>query len=104
LVHTFWPGKTFSKSAGVLPMQCGHVGSPTESLATRTALNTPPQPRQRTSSPTDHLRSGLCSFSQLHTFKPHLQNRCLILAHGFFEKGIRFTPWCSQGLRRMMFG
>jgi putative SOS response-associated peptidase YedK len=26
----------------------------------------------------------------LPTFKPHLQNRCLILAAGFFEKGIRF--------------
>ena len=28
--------------------------------------------------------------TQLPTFKPHLQNRCLILADGFFEKGIRF--------------
>ena len=24
------------------------------------------------------------------TFKPHLQNGCLILADGFFENGIRF--------------
>ncbi len=28
--------------------------------------------------------------TQLATFKPHLQNRCLILADGFYEKGIRF--------------
>jgi len=31
------------------------------------------------------------TITQLPTFKPHLQNRCLILADGFFEKGIRFT-------------
>jgi putative SOS response-associated peptidase YedK len=30
------------------------------------------------------------TITQLPTFKPHLQNRCLILADGFFEKGIRF--------------
>jgi putative SOS response-associated peptidase YedK len=30
------------------------------------------------------------TITQLTTFKPHLQNRCLILADGFFEKGIRF--------------
>ena len=30
------------------------------------------------------------TIAQLPTFKPHLQNRCLILADGFFEKGIRF--------------
>jgi putative SOS response-associated peptidase YedK len=30
------------------------------------------------------------NITQLPTFKPHLQNRCLILADGFFEKGIGF--------------
>jgi putative SOS response-associated peptidase YedK len=30
------------------------------------------------------------TITQLPTFKPQLQNRCLILADGFFEKGIRF--------------
>src|ERR1017187_10208654 len=30
------------------------------------------------------------TITQLTTFKPHLQNHCLILADGFFEKGIRF--------------
>ena len=30
------------------------------------------------------------TITQLPTFKPHLQNRCLIPADGFFEKGIRF--------------
>ncbi len=30
------------------------------------------------------------TITQLPMFKPHLQNRCLILADGFFEKGIRF--------------
>ena len=30
------------------------------------------------------------TITQLPTFKPHLPYRCLILADGFFEKGIRF--------------
>ena len=30
------------------------------------------------------------TITRLTTFKPHLQNRCLILADGFFEKGVRF--------------
>ena len=30
------------------------------------------------------------TLTTLPTFKPHLNNRCLILADGFFEKGIRF--------------
>jgi putative SOS response-associated peptidase YedK len=30
------------------------------------------------------------TITTLPTFKPHLQNRCLILADGFFEKGIPF--------------
>ena len=30
------------------------------------------------------------TITQLPTFKSHLQNRCLILADGFYEKGIRF--------------
>ncbi len=30
------------------------------------------------------------TITQLATFKAHLQNRCLILADGFYEKGIRF--------------
>ncbi|MEI6078349.1 MAG: SOS response-associated peptidase family protein, partial [Verrucomicrobiota bacterium] len=31
------------------------------------------------------------TLTTLPTFKPHLSNRCLILADGFFEKGIRFV-------------
>jgi len=27
----------------------------------------------------------------LPTFKPYLQNRCLLVADGFYEKGVRFT-------------
>ena len=30
------------------------------------------------------------TLTTLPTFKPHLANRCLILADGFFEKGVRF--------------
>lgn len=30
------------------------------------------------------------TLTTLPTFKPHLEHRCLILADGFFEKGIRF--------------
>ena len=30
------------------------------------------------------------TLTKLPTFAPHLQNRCLILADGFFEKGVRF--------------
>jgi putative SOS response-associated peptidase YedK len=42
----------------------------------------------------------------LPTFQPHLQNRCLILADGFFEKGIRFIQpgepgFALAGLWRM---
>jgi putative SOS response-associated peptidase YedK len=31
------------------------------------------------------------TLTTLPTFKPHLNNRCLILADGFFEKGVRFV-------------
>ncbi|MEI6078703.1 MAG: SOS response-associated peptidase family protein, partial [Verrucomicrobiota bacterium] len=31
------------------------------------------------------------TLTTLPTFKPHLSNRCLILADGFYEKGIRFV-------------
>ena len=30
------------------------------------------------------------TITQLPTFKPPLKNRCLILADGFYKKGIRF--------------
>lgn len=41
----------------------------------------------------------------LPTFKPHLQNRCLLLADGFYEKGIQFIqpgqqPFCLAALWR----
>ena len=65
VVIYFYLGKTFSKSAAVLAMQYGQVGSPTKSLIVRSALNTAPQSRQRTSSPTFHLRGRACAFSQL---------------------------------------
>ena len=43
------------------------------------------------------------TITQVATFKPHLQNRCLILADGFYEKGIRFIQpgepvFCMAGL------
>ena len=31
------------------------------------------------------------TITTLPTFKPHLEHRCLILADGFFEKGVRFV-------------
>ncbi len=48
------------------------------------------------------------TLTSLPTFKPHLEQRCLILADGFFEKGIRFVQpgepvfalaglWCADG-------
>lgn len=36
------------------------------------------------------------TITQLPTFKPHLKNRCLILADGFYEKGIRFVQSGEQ--------
>ena len=50
------------------------------------------------------------TIAQLAAFKPHLQNRCLILADGFYEKGIRFIQpgepvfcmaglWCEEEIR-----
>ena len=39
------------------------------------------------------------TFTQLPTFKPNLQKRCLILADGFYEKGIHFI----QAGRRLHF-
>ena len=45
------------------------------------------------------------TLTTLGTFKPHLQNRCLLLADGFYEKGIRFIQpdtetFCFAGLWR----
>ena len=43
--------------------------------------------------------------STLDTFKPHLQHRCLLLADGFYEKGVLFRQpggkaFCLAGLWR----
>jgi putative SOS response-associated peptidase YedK len=45
------------------------------------------------------------TLTTLRTFQPHLSNRCLLLADGFFEKGIRFVQpglmtFCMAGLWR----
>ena len=45
------------------------------------------------------------TLTTLATFKPHLDNRCLLLADGFYEKGVLFRqpggwPFCLAGLWR----
>lgn len=45
------------------------------------------------------------TLTTLRTFQPHLQTRCLLLADGFYEKGIRFVQpgersFCMAGLWR----
>lgn len=44
------------------------------------------------------------SLTTLRTFKPHLQNRCLLLTDGFYEKGVLFRQqgqvFCFAGLWR----
>ena len=45
------------------------------------------------------------TLTQLATFKPHLHQRCLLLADGFYEKGILFQQsgqptFCLAGLWR----
>lgn len=45
------------------------------------------------------------TLTQLATFKPHLNQRCLLLADGFYEKGVLFrqpgqTAFCLAGLWR----
>ena len=46
------------------------------------------------------------TLTTLGTFKPHLQNRCLLLADGFYEKGVLFRQpggglFCLAGLWRL---
>jgi len=81
VVIYFYLGKTFSKSAAVLAMQYGQVGSPTKSLIVRSALNTAPQSRQRTSSPTFHLRGRACAFSQLTFSSVFIVNSSIVFGH-----------------------
>lgn len=45
------------------------------------------------------------TLSTLATFRPHLNERCLLLADGFYEKGVLFRQtgggvFCLEGLRR----
>jgi putative SOS response-associated peptidase YedK len=45
------------------------------------------------------------TLASLTTFKPHLDNRCLLLVDGFYEKGVLFRqtgghPFCLAGLWR----
>ena len=53
------------KSRGVLDLQIGHVGSPSESQATSSALKMPSQCKQNTSSPNDQLLVGDTLSSQV---------------------------------------